>query len=143
MAEEKDQKFKSLQQKHYLPRLHLLAEDLKNLQASLVLEEKEDLNFRLENVFQAFGALYVLKGSTLGGKFIHQQLEKNAAEWSKDALRFYGFEKEKVMENWQAYLADFNSLEFTDEEQEEVVKGAKDTFNVFIEANLFLSHSST
>jgi heme oxygenase (biliverdin-IX-beta and delta-forming) len=127
-----DPQFQALFHKHYAPRLELITKDLLAMGGEIP-GPLPDL-IEIDNHFQAFGALYVLKGSTLGGKFIYQQLEKTTLDWPKISLLFYGYERENVMENWKAYSDDFNSLSFSQEEKEEIINGAQKTFNTFIEA---------
>lgn len=54
---------------------------------------------------QAFGALYVLEGSTLGGKFIANMLRKNPPlTVSDDALQFFLGYKEETGKKWTSFL---------------------------------------
>jgi heme oxygenase (biliverdin-IX-beta and delta-forming) len=55
----------------------------------------------------AFGALYVLEGSTLGGKHIAKMLAKNAAV-PEGATRFFSGYGEQTGSRWKAFLEVFN-----------------------------------
>jgi heme oxygenase len=68
----------------------------------------------IKNSTQAFGALYVLEGSTLGGKMIAKMLlKKEALLLSKGALTFFSGYKEETGKKWKAFLDVFNQQENT------------------------------
>lgn len=79
----------------------------------------------IENTAQAFGALYVLEGSTLGGKMIAKMLLKNAAlNITPGALSFFSGYKEETGSKWKAFLEALNKQE----EPAQVVQAANETF---------------
>ncbi|WP_121354685.1 biliverdin-producing heme oxygenase [Flavisolibacter nicotianae] len=80
---------------------------------------------RLQNTAQAFGALYVLEGSTLGGKMIAKMLLKNAAfSTCENALTFFSGYGEDTGNKWKTFLDVLNRQENAGD----VVHGANETF---------------
>jgi heme oxygenase len=77
----------------------------------------------INNPAQAFGALYVLEGSTLGGKQIAKMLAKNPAI-PDGATRFFSGYGEQTGSRWKAFLEVFNQQS----QKEEVTAAATETF---------------
>lgn len=64
---------------------------------------------RIHNTAQAFGALYVLEGSTLGGKVISRMLlNTDVLADRHDALHFFSGYKEETGNRWKTFLAALN-----------------------------------
>ena len=79
----------------------------------------------IKNSTQALGALYVLEGSTLGGKMIVRMLLKNEAlSLSEDAVTFFSGYKEDTGKKWKTFLEVFNQQEFS----EPLLQSVNDTF---------------
>jgi len=79
----------------------------------------------MENEAQAFGALYVLEGSTLGGKMIAKMLLKNQAlAISEDAVHFFSGYRDETGSKWKAFLEVLNQQTQADA----VVRAANHTF---------------
>ena len=91
---------------------------------------KADQNFcnelpQISNSAQAFGALYVLEGSTLGGKMIAKMLAKNKAVCiPTGALKFFNGYKEETGKMWTAFLKVLNQQTDVDT----IVESANQTF---------------
>lgn len=80
---------------------------------------------RLQNTAQAFGALYVMEGSTLGGKMIAKLLQKNSAlSTCENALRFFSGYGDDTGNKWKTFLEVLNRQGDTGD----VVHGANETF---------------
>ncbi|MBB1285972.1 biliverdin-producing heme oxygenase [Flavisolibacter sp. BT320] len=77
----------------------------------------------INNAPQAFGALYVLEGSTLGGKQIAKMLTKNPAI-PEGATRFFSGYGDQTGSRWKAFLEVFNQQP----QKEEVTAAATETF---------------
>lgn len=114
----------------HLPDIHKrrnaasLLTDLHNLGDDPVPELSRQLPV-ISNVAQAFGALYVLEGSTLGGRVIAKMLAKNTHyAIPADALHFfngYGAETGKM---WTGFLEALNKQP----QGEAVIEAANQTF---------------
>ena len=80
---------------------------------------------QIEKTAQAAGALYVLEGSTLGGKVIVKMLRRNkGAAVPENALRFFEGYGEETGNKWKAFLQFLNRQENTND----VVAAANETF---------------
>ncbi|HEY1022627.1 MAG TPA: biliverdin-producing heme oxygenase [Flavisolibacter sp.] len=112
-----------------LPDLH------KRRKAVSILHDLHQMSQPTENLFlcntlpiinnsaQAFGALYVLEGSTLGGKQIAKMLAKNPAV-PEGTTRFFSGYGEQTGSRWKAFLEVFNQQPG----QEEIMATATNTF---------------
>lgn len=66
----------------------------------------------IDSVPEALGALYVLEGSTLGGKMIANMLRKNAAlQLGEEHLHFFSGYREQTGPKWMQFLAVLNARE--------------------------------
>jgi heme oxygenase len=121
---------------------HLSTTDLNDInerrKAAAILHDLKTLGFSASNISQckslppvknssqAFGALYVLEGSTLGGKMIARMLlNNNLLSLSEESLTFFAGYKEETGSKWKRFLEAFNRQG----NAEEVVKSANDTFS--------------
>lgn len=114
-------------------RLHkrkLLAEDLAELSA----EPGEPMPvIDLPTLPQAWGAMYVLEGSSLGGAMIYKHLKK--LNWDVQAFRFYncyGKDTGKLWSRFKTILQQEN--EPAEENLEELLQGANTAYGTFIKA---------
>ena len=77
------------------------------------------------NSAQAFGALYVMEGSTLGGKTIARMLlQKSIPAVNEKALTFFRGYREETGARWKFFQDVFNQQE----DVEEIITAAHDTF---------------
>lgn len=75
------------------------------------------------------GILYVFEGSTLGGKVIKKKLaERIQGEKENEGLNYLSVYGNSVGRKFGMFIKTFNELEFTEEEQEFILKGANITF---------------
>ncbi|WP_297984131.1 biliverdin-producing heme oxygenase [uncultured Chryseobacterium sp.] len=86
----------------------------------------------LDNNEQAFGALYVLEGSTLGGNMIKKHLLQNE-EFSNYHFLFLGWYGAETGTNW-TQLKDLLNTEISEKQFEEALKGAEKVYH-FLLAN--------
>lgn len=101
----------------------VILHDLKQLsQSTTNISLCSSLPF-IANRAQAFGALYVMEGSTLGGKMIAKMLLKNAVV-PKEALNFFTCYKEETGRKWKGFLHALNQQQ----EVDEIIQTANDTF---------------
>lgn len=80
------------------------------------------------NVAQAMGALYVLEGSIMGGPYIVQMLQKAGLNKGFSFFSGYG---ETSGSKWGAFTAVLNSVAKGEEEENQVVQAAHQTFARF------------
>lgn len=87
----------------------------------------------IDNSHAAFGALYVLEGSTLGGVYLSSVLAKNIPGETEGALSFfYGYGKESK-EKWHSFIGFLNAFAEKQGNEAQIVNAAVDTFTSFKE----------
>lgn len=117
----------------------LLLDDLASLGVHTQPETATQLPV-IDSNASAFGALYVLEGSTLGGKIISKMIAEKLG--SDEALRFfkgYGAEMGKM---WKIFTQQLEA-DKNQEHAETVIKAATDTFALFgtwLEKNIPAKH---
>ena len=80
---------------------------------------------KITNKAEAFGAMYVMEGSSLGGRMIAKMLGKNeVVSIPSNALNFFSGYKEATGERWTLFLAALNSQQ----DVETVTEAANETF---------------
>jgi len=106
--------------------------------ASLIIEDLNSIGEGTENLAlaselphidspaAAIGAMYVLEGSTLGGRVIAKMLAKNEAlEISSDRLHFFNGYGEQTGEKWKSFITLVNNYP---DQVEKLVAAANETF---------------
>lgn len=102
----------------------LVVDDLAYLEKSINLLQCKALP-QITDTAQAFGAMYVLEGSTLGGRMISKMLAKNPAlSLPPVALNFFGGYKEETGSMWTAFIEVLNRQKDADT----IVHSANQTF---------------
>lgn len=82
----------------------------------------------VNSVAEAFGALYVLEGATLGGQMISKMLLKNpVAGITEDQLHFFRGYRERTGPMWKSYLEVLNAQP----DPGPIIAAANDTFLSF------------
>ncbi|WP_066408229.1 biliverdin-producing heme oxygenase [Flavisolibacter tropicus] len=108
---------------------HLLVDDLKALGFSQTPKLCDNIP-SIQSLEEAFGALYVLEGSTLGGKSITQLLLKTRLDLQPSHLRFFNAYGKETGPMWMAFLSQLNT--FTSEAQQAmIIDAARETFIKF------------
>lgn len=82
----------------------------------------------INSTAQAFGALYVLEGSIMGGPYIVQMLQKYGMEKGFHFFSGYGAESGKM---WQAFTTILNNVPQTAADEEVMTQTANETFQRF------------
>lgn len=84
----------------------------------------------IHNVAQAFGAMYVLEGSTLGGKIISRMLQANVSlQLSTDSLAFFDVYGDETFEMWSRFKTVMDTLLINDTDINAASEAAGDTFS--------------
>lgn len=108
--------------------------------ASFLLNDIATLGYRTEHLAtaahlpfitseaQAWGALYVLEGSTLGGRGITRMLLKQCPHLTLQHLTFFNGYGEATGPMWLRFQEALNGLECTESELVATVEAANDTF---------------
>lgn len=82
----------------------------------------------ITNAAQALGALYVLEGSIMGGPYIVQMLQKGGLTKGFSFFSGYG---EASGQKWAAFTQVLNGIAKNEEEEEQVLNTAHETFARF------------
>jgi heme oxygenase len=87
---------------------------------------------QISNTYQALGALYVLEGSTLGGRGITKMLLKNnSLQLQASQLQFFNGYGSATGTMWTAFVKVLNNLILNKAENETLIAAANDTFLYF------------
>ncbi len=114
--------------KYRLNKRALLWNDLRHLGAHPQSSEKQ---LHLKSYSEAWGAFYVLEGSSLGGAVIHKSLQKR--RWPESILSFYGFYGAKTGVLWKEFREVFKDEEEKNQlDYQEVLEGASKAYEVFL-----------
>lgn len=106
-------------------KIDALKTDLDNLN---IKTENEVPTQNLENEAEAFGALYVMEGSTLGGNVIAKQLKRNP-EFENVEFNYFGVYGENTGPYWQEFKSIIDE-KITEEHYEACVAGAKKAYQL-------------
>lgn len=105
----------------------LLAKDIENLQ----LERPElPLAFNCNSRAAAFGAAYVVEGSALGGLVLATHISKCPGLDTIGKHYFFNGSKENLA-NWNRFKEGLGAQDFSEEELDEAIQKAQDTFRFF------------
>ena len=119
----------------------ILPDIKKRQKADLILSDLESLGLTLQPLIstsipfihtleQAFGALYVLEGSTLGGKSITQLLLKTKIELQPQNMQFFTAYGKETGPMWMTFLNHFNTFA-AEYQQRVIIETANETFLKF------------
>lgn len=109
-----------------------ILEDLKAIgagEASLIVSEALPV---FESIPQALGAMYVLEGSTLGGRFISQMLAKQLNRSAENGIAFFSGYGEQTDTKWKKFTEMMNKYVTNHPlNADEIVASANETFSKF------------
>lgn len=108
-----------------------LAADLTHYGAAIPSLATEDDLPKIENHLQAIGALYVIEGSTLGGKYISQMISKQLEQADDAGLSFFNGYGENTMAMWSDFKTYMNKQAKNEAEEAEIIAAANETFVKF------------
>lgn len=109
----------------------LILQDLKSIG-----EEKQKGHAFLKNHDQkynlpfALGMLYVLEGSTLGGRFILKNIQENLGLNEEKGVSYFSGYGNKTGSYWKNFLAFFTAYEAQNNAEEEIIAGADFAFTI-------------
>lgn len=106
-------------------KINAIKTDLSNLDI-VIKPEAETQN--LENEAEAFGALYVMEGSTLGGNVIVKQLKKNP-EFENVEFNYFGIYGENTGSFWQEFKTIIDKT-IHESDYDHCVNGAKKAYQL-------------
>jgi heme oxygenase len=97
-----------------------------------VLPEKVSISEMpaIDNHLQAFGALYVMEGSTLGGQIISQMIAKQLGIQEKGLSFFQSYGKD-ISTMWATFKLTLDKQANNEADEERIIAAADDTFHKF------------
>jgi len=105
-----------------------LLQDMAATGLPLPPREMADQLPRIDSTAKALGALYVLEGSTLGGRVIATMLGRQLGpEQRYTFFNAYGLETDSMWETFKTYLG----RPYTPDEAGEIIAAANETFTIF------------
>ncbi|MGB0524939.1 MAG: biliverdin-producing heme oxygenase [Flammeovirgaceae bacterium] len=84
--------------------------------------------YRIQNLFEAIGALYVLEGATLGGNIIKRELSKNHSIVKHTSFHYYGCYGKKQAFMWKSFREQAENIVQDATAEEYAINAAKKTF---------------
>jgi len=119
----------------------LIVKDLES--TGLLRTEIERLpvcDFSFSTIGQALGIMYVLEGSTLGGRVLYKHIHKTLGlDESTGASFFWGYGSE-TGSMWKNFIHTFSEYAIAENCEQEVISSASQTFKVI---NDWLGHGSS
>ena len=122
----------------------LLAEDIQTigyiLPQSLVIENYT-LPIKKMPLAYAFGFMYVMEGSKLGGKVISKHIQQNLGFSESSGAKFVSNYGVNTTALWRVFLSKFSEYVVENDCEEEAIRGANGAFKSiydYFESNLFL-----
>ena len=85
----------------------------------------------IRNHLEAFGALYVIEGSTLGGRVITKMMQRQIATESLEGFSFFNGYGDDTEYRWSSFRELLNDQAHNDDDKKVVVQAADDTFAKF------------
>lgn len=79
---------------------------------------------RIEKPISLFGILYVIEGSTLGGKVLKKLVQENFQFPENEKVLYLDYYKDKKLEHWEEFKSKLNSLDLTDTERQSILETA-------------------
>jgi heme oxygenase len=92
--------------------------------------DEEDLP-QYANHLQAFGALYVLEGSTLGGSHISKMIRKQLQKHDDTGMSFFNSYGDRTEFMWHKFKAVLDTQAENESEQDVILQAADETFLKF------------
>ena len=120
----------SISEQLHLPqrrKLHLIEEEVQHLN---ILAAQPDLSIKVKNEAEAFGILYVMEGSTLGGNMIAKQLSKNK-EFKNFEFGYFQCYGEKTGFFWKNFREIMNQ-EISAEHEVDCLAGARKGYDFLL-----------
>lgn len=108
-----------------------IADDIKALGGNIPAIATNNELPQIANYLQAFGALYVIEGSTLGGQIISKMVQQHLPVQDGKGLSFFNGYGDKMHQMWGAFKDILNKAAATPEDEQIIIAAANDTFAKF------------
>lgn len=107
-----------------------LEKDLAELNVNESVAKNYQHNFKINTTAEAWGAWYVVEGSSLGGMVIAKNI-KECEELSKIKTHHFFNGKRQSVNGWRQFTKDLKHKGFSEEEENQAIEKAKETFQFF------------
>jgi len=108
-----------------------IAADIKTLGGTVpALADSSELP-AIDTLPKAFGALYVIEGSTLGGKIIAGMMRQHFTFNGNEGLSFFSGYGDNTDAMWTSFKTKLNAIASTAENRQEITEAANQTFEKF------------
>ncbi|MBW2961753.1 biliverdin-producing heme oxygenase [Mesonia aestuariivivens] len=107
-----------------------LAKDLAQLGVKIENSNKFIQQYQLNSPAEAWGAWYVVEGSSLGGMMIAKNIKECDELAAIENHHFFNGKRQSV-DGWRQFTKDLKHQEFSKSEENEAIQKAKDTFIFF------------
>jgi heme oxygenase len=108
-----------------------ITDDIKALGGTLSETASDNELPAITNTLQAFGALYVIEGSTLGGKIISGIMQKHLHFNNNEGLSFFNGYGDQTQQMWDSFKQTLNEVVTDATNEDEVLSAANQTFDLF------------
>lgn len=110
-------------------RRELILQDLASLSAT-PLSDEADVELKVSlNFYTAIGVLYVLEGSTMGGRILSQRLAGIKGDDGISVTRYFEAYKDNTLGLWSEYCSFLDAVDIKhNEKNNEIILGACDMF---------------
>jgi heme oxygenase len=108
-----------------------IANDLKALGSQVPAVAGHNYLPQINNDLQAFGALYVIEGSTLGGKIISKMIQQHLNLANAAGLSFFNGYGDDTQQMWDTFKQQLNAVVKSPADEETVLAAANETFGKF------------
>ncbi len=108
-----------------------IKDDILALQGAVPKKAGLDDLPELGNALQAFGALYVIEGSTLGGQIISKMISKQLALNKDEGLSFFKSYGDNTIMMWNSFKSVLENQATSQEEADIITQAANETFIKF------------
>jgi heme oxygenase len=116
---------------HERRKTEAIANDIKALSGTIPATAQNDDLPQIDNYLKAFGALYVIEGSTLGGKIISKMVQQHLQITENAGLSFFNSYGEDTMQMWERFKDVLNQVAATPADEEIILGAANETFAKF------------
>jgi len=84
----------------------------------------------INNIYEALGAFYVLEGASMGGTIISKKIAEQIINDGRGFSFLNAYNKENPI-MWNKFLNTIDNIPLNEEQQEEIINAAKNTFITF------------
>lgn len=109
-------------------KLQWIDEDLNNFSRTGATNSEAYSKIELKTVGEKLGWIYVVEGSTLGGRLILKHLERNLHGLQETGARFLEAYGASTGMKWKGFLDQLSAFAIKHESEEEVISGAVKAF---------------